>query len=59
VTIPADFDFELPGLSNELRSKLSSVRPETLAAAAAVEGMTPAALALIHGAVRRRQASAA
>jgi tRNA uridine 5-carboxymethylaminomethyl modification enzyme len=59
VTIPADFDFELPGLSNELRSKLSSVRPETLAAAAAVEGMTPAALALVHGAVRRRQATAA
>jgi tRNA uridine 5-carboxymethylaminomethyl modification enzyme len=59
VGIPADFDYQLSGLSTELQTKLRTARPDTLAAASEVEGMTPAALALIHGAVRRRQASVA
>ena len=47
--IPAGFDFsQLSGLSNELRMKLERVRPESLAQAARIEGMTPAAIALIH-----------
>ncbi|MCR9125003.1 MAG: tRNA uridine-5-carboxymethylaminomethyl(34) synthesis enzyme MnmG [Rhodobacteraceae bacterium] len=46
--IPEDFDFEqISGLSNELRSKLAAVRPATLAHAAQIDGMTPAALALL------------
>ncbi|WP_281967115.1 tRNA uridine-5-carboxymethylaminomethyl(34) synthesis enzyme MnmG [Roseovarius nanhaiticus] len=46
--IPLDFDyFCLGGLSNELKSKLSQVRPATLAHAARIDGMTPAALTLI------------
>ena len=50
VVIPIDFDFtELTGLSNELKAKLSKARPETLAQAAKVDGVTPAALTLILG----------
>ena len=46
--IPADFSFEIiSGLSNELLSKLNRFRPLTIAQASAIEGMTPAALALI------------
>lgn len=46
--IPAQFDFNrIDGLSNELKSKLTSVKPEDLAQASRIEGMTPAALTLI------------
>ncbi|WP_415922431.1 tRNA uridine-5-carboxymethylaminomethyl(34) synthesis enzyme MnmG [Tateyamaria sp. SN6-1] len=51
--IPADFDFQaVTGLSNELRSKLERVRPHDLAQAGRIDGMTPAALALILGRLR-------
>ncbi len=46
--IPSDFDYEvLDGLSNELKVKLKAAQPATLAHAGRLEGMTPAALALI------------
>lgn len=46
--IPQDFDFsDIDGLSNELRSKLQQHRPETLAQASRIDGITPAALTLI------------
>lgn len=52
--IPLDFDFSLiVGLSNELKMKLSKARPETLAQAGRVDGMTPAALTLILARLRR------
>jgi tRNA uridine 5-carboxymethylaminomethyl modification enzyme len=52
--IPRDFDYDLlQGLSNELRSKLSTVRPENLAQAARIDGMTPAALTLILARLRQ------
>src|SRR5690606_7463183 len=38
---------DLPGLSSELRQKLLAARPTTLADAERIEGMTPAALALL------------
>ncbi|MFT4149244.1 MAG: tRNA uridine-5-carboxymethylaminomethyl(34) synthesis enzyme MnmG [Paracoccaceae bacterium] len=54
--IPAEMDYEaLPGLSKELSLKLSRVRPATLAQAARVEGMTPAALTLILAHSRKAQ----
>lgn len=46
--IPDDFDFDvLPGLSNELKHKLQSHRPKSIAHANKIDGMTPAAIALI------------
>ncbi len=48
VLIPADLAFSgLPGLSNELASKLQRRRPANLAEAERIEGMTPAALLLV------------
>jgi tRNA uridine 5-carboxymethylaminomethyl modification enzyme len=58
VAIPSGFDFAtLPGLSAELGQKLAHHRPETLAQAAAIEGMTPAALMLILGRLKARRAA--
>ncbi|TKT55257.1 tRNA uridine-5-carboxymethylaminomethyl(34) synthesis enzyme MnmG [Rhizobiaceae bacterium LC148] len=52
--IPQGFDFNgLPGLSNELRQKLTAAAPRNLAQAAKVDGMTPAALALILALLRK------
>ncbi len=59
--IPSDFDFwMLSGLSNELKDKLTRARPDNLAQAARVEGMTPAALSLLLSKLRQasRQKSA-
>lgn len=48
---------ELPGLSNELRTKLSAIQPKTIAAAAKIEGITPAALSLLIATTRKIQKS--
>lgn len=57
VAIPSDFDFaSIGGLSSEMRERLSAARPETLAAASRVRGVTPAALAAILVHIRRRAA---
>ena len=54
-----NIDFaSLPGLSHELRQKMLRRRPRSLAEAERMEGMTPAALALIAAHVRRREAAA-
>lgn len=56
LAIPVDMDFSnLPGLSAELRGKLSSQRPESIGQAARINGMTPAALALILARIRQVQ----
>ena len=55
--IPVEMDYSgIPGLSAELRGKLERVRPATLAQAARIEGMTPAAMALIHLRLERMKA---
>ena len=52
--IPADIQYtEIKGLSNELVSKLEVARPETIAQASRIEGMTPAALILLVSATKR------
>lgn len=57
--IPSDFDFDvLPGLSNELKSKLNSNRPSSIAHANKIDGMTPAAIALLLTHLKRRQQNA-
>lgn len=51
--LPADFDYtRLSGLSGELTAKLMTMRPTSLAAAAKIEGITPAALTLLLAATR-------
>ena len=48
VLLGSNFDYErVPGLSNEVRGKLMSIRPENLGQAGRIEGVTPAALALL------------
>lgn len=55
--IPEHVDFsDVSGLSNEMRQKLTQRRPRTLADAQRIDGMTPAALALILMQVRRTEA---
>jgi tRNA uridine 5-carboxymethylaminomethyl modification enzyme len=52
-SIPVDFDYaQLPGLSNELRQKLALRRPDSIAAAERIEGMTPAAMAIVVSRIR-------
>jgi tRNA uridine 5-carboxymethylaminomethyl modification enzyme len=51
--IGADLDFSaLPGLSNELKHKLALRRPRSIADAQRMDGMTPAAMAIIIASVR-------
>ena len=52
--IPNDFDYRIDGLSNELRNKLEASRPVNLAQAARINGMTPAALALLLATLKRQ-----
>lgn len=52
--IPDDLDYaSIPGLSNELRQKLTQFRPQTIAQAQALDGMTPAAVTLLLAVMRR------
>lgn len=54
--IPESLDFTaLPGLSNELKHKLVNRRPLSLAEAQRIDGMTPAALAIIISAIHQEQ----
>ena len=47
-SLPLDFDYQtVEGLSNEIKQKLSSARPETLAQASRIPGVTPAAVSLL------------
>ena len=55
--IPATFDYSIiEGLSNELKSKLLAAKPESLAQASRIDGMTPAALTLVLALIRKGQA---
>lgn len=46
--IPADFPYDrVPGLSNEVRHKLSEVHPLSLGQASRIPGMTPAAISVL------------
>lgn len=52
--IPDGLDYAaIPGLSMELRQKLTQYRPQTIAQAQAMDGMTPAAVTLLLAVIRR------
>jgi tRNA uridine 5-carboxymethylaminomethyl modification enzyme len=56
ILIPGNFAYhKLSSLSNELKAKLSLVRPANLRQAAGIEGMTPAALTVILAHLRRSE----
>ncbi|MEF2552146.1 tRNA uridine-5-carboxymethylaminomethyl(34) synthesis enzyme MnmG [Aurantimonas sp. A2-1-M11] len=58
--LPADLDYTaMVGLSNELRQKLMDRRPASIAEAEAIDGMTPAALAIILVTLRRTETARA
>mgnify|MGYP001816636489 FL=1 len=53
--LPADLDFAaVAGLSNEVKQKLAEVRPDTLARAGRIPGVTPAAISLLLVYLKRR-----
>lgn len=54
LNIPKDFDFDIEGLSIELRQKLKKFKPETIAQANLIQGMTPAAISLLIFKVREQ-----
>ncbi|MET2830013.1 tRNA uridine-5-carboxymethylaminomethyl(34) synthesis enzyme MnmG [Mesorhizobium shangrilense] len=57
--IPEELEFaDVPGLSNELKQKMQVRRPRSIADAQRMEGMTPAALAIIVAHVRNAESSA-
>ena len=58
--LPEGMDYaELPGLSREMRQKFSMVRPRSLGQAGRIEGVTPAALAVVAAHARRGARAAA
>jgi len=55
LALPDDLDFDaIPGLSAEIRQKLRDARPANLAAAARISGVTPAAITVLLGYLKRR-----
>jgi tRNA uridine 5-carboxymethylaminomethyl modification enzyme len=54
--LPEELDYaHVTGLSNEVRQKLSLVRPRTIGQASRLDGITPAALTLLAAYVRRNR----
>ncbi len=59
ITIPAVMSYgDIAGLSNELSLKLTQIQPRTIAQAARIEGMTPAALTLLASHSKRNRFTA-
>jgi tRNA uridine 5-carboxymethylaminomethyl modification enzyme len=57
--LPSDLDYAaIKGLSNEVHAKLIAARPATLGQAGRIEGVTPAALALLLAWVKKHKARA-
>jgi tRNA uridine 5-carboxymethylaminomethyl modification enzyme len=56
--LPVDFDYaHMPGLSHEIIEKLMRIRPQTIAQASRIPGITPAAISILlfHLEIRRNQ----
>jgi tRNA uridine 5-carboxymethylaminomethyl modification enzyme len=55
--LPPDFDYSsIPGLSNELKQKLTEAQPETIGRASRIQGITPAAVSLLLIYIKKHQA---
>ena len=56
--LPAGFDYSsIPGLSNELKQKLTDAQPETIGRASRISGITPAAISLLLIYIKKHQAT--
>ena len=54
VIIPNNINYEnLSGLSNEVKSKLISIRPKTLGQAIRIDGITPAAIIILLSHIKK------
>jgi len=54
VTIPENINYEnLSGLSNEVKSKLISIKPKTLGQALRIDGITPAAIIILLSHIKK------
>ena len=54
ILIPRDINYELlNGLSNEIKSKLKSIRPLTLGQALRIDGVTPAAAIILLSHIKK------
>ena len=54
--LPDELDYAaLPGLSNEAKQKLQSIRPRTIGQAGRIDGITPAALTLLVAHLKRKR----
>lgn len=54
--IPDDFDYRtISGLSNEVKEKLSAIRPVSLGQASRIAGITPAAIAIVQVYMKKRE----
>ena len=54
--LPIDLDYDvIGGLSNEIKEKLKEVRPETVAQASRVQGVTPAAISQVLVHLKKRE----
>ncbi len=55
--LPADFDYQqMQGLSNELKQKLLAAKPDSIARASRIPGITPAAISLLLIYLKKHQA---
>jgi tRNA uridine 5-carboxymethylaminomethyl modification enzyme len=60
LAIPASLGFTgIPGLSTELQQKLTRVTPKSIGHASRIEGMTPAAIACLIGAIKKHKVASA
>ena len=56
IKIPADYNFNgIHGLSNELKEKLTTIKPTSLGQVSRIEGMTPAAISVLMVALKASQ----
>jgi tRNA uridine 5-carboxymethylaminomethyl modification enzyme len=54
--LPEDFDYQgISGLSNELKQKLSQAKPDSIAKASRIPGVTPAAISLLLIYLKKQQ----
>lgn len=47
IKIPESFSYDIPGISREIREKLTKIKPETLAQVSRIPGVTPSAISLL------------